>query len=249
VLDALLTHRVAHFACHGHVDWTDPARSSLILTDHATTPLTLADIITLNLDADLAYLSACDTAVTAPRLADESLHITAAFHLAGYRNVIGTLWPINDQAAAQQVENGDQDPFGRSELVFGSSSRCPAAFAAPGVAKVAAQLGQAWCQCAGEGVELLDGHAGQFRIAQRGGVQAARLRGRGGVGWAGSGRARPACGGVQWRAERVVPVAVEAVPAHGQGGDLSVVAGLVPWPDIRRVTGASAATYIIKVLK
>jgi tetratricopeptide (TPR) repeat protein len=104
VLSALPTHRIAHFSCHGYADWEQPARSRLFLTDHATAPLTLADITPLHLDADLAYLSACDTAVTAPRMADESLHITGAFHLAGYRHVIGTLWPINDHTAAEIAE-------------------------------------------------------------------------------------------------------------------------------------------------
>ncbi|MFE2689982.1 CHAT domain-containing protein, partial [Streptomyces mirabilis] len=103
VLRALPGHRIAHFACHGHGDWTDPARSRLILTDHDTAPLTMADITALDLTADLAYLSACDTSVTAPRLADESLHITGAFYLAGYRHVIGTLWPINDRIAAEMA--------------------------------------------------------------------------------------------------------------------------------------------------
>jgi collagenase-like PrtC family protease len=101
VLAALPAHRIAHFACHGHADRDQPARSSLILTDHATDPLTVADITALNLHADLAYLSACDTTVTGLRMADESLHITGAFHLAGYRHVIGTLWSIDDAAAAQ----------------------------------------------------------------------------------------------------------------------------------------------------
>ena len=105
VLAALPAHRITHFSCHGYADWEQPARSRLILTDHATTPLTLADIIPLRLDADLAFLSACDTAVTAPRLVDESLHITAAFHLAGYRHVIGTLWPIDDLYSAQITED------------------------------------------------------------------------------------------------------------------------------------------------
>jgi CHAT domain-containing protein len=105
VLTALPAHRIAHFSCHGYADWTDPAQSRLFLTDHATMPLTLTDITTLKLDADLAYLSACETAVTAPRLADESLHITGAFHLAGYRHVIGTLWPVDDPTAAQIAED------------------------------------------------------------------------------------------------------------------------------------------------
>ena len=101
VLKSLPEHRIAHFACHGKADWAEPSRSSLILADHHTEPLTLADVTALNLTADLAYLSACSTSVTAPRLADESLHMTAAFQLAGYRNVIGTLWSVNDKAAAR----------------------------------------------------------------------------------------------------------------------------------------------------
>ena len=104
VLRAVPEHRIAHFSCHGYADRTNPAHSRLILDDHATAPLTVADITALNLDADLAYLSACDTAVTPLRLADESLHITAAFHLAGYRHVIGTLWSVNDHAAAELAE-------------------------------------------------------------------------------------------------------------------------------------------------
>ncbi|MER7693828.1 CHAT domain-containing protein [Streptomyces sp. NPDC097610] len=103
VLRALPGHRVAHFSCHGYADWNDPARSRLVLPDHATTPLTLADITALDLTADLAYLSACDTSVTDPRLVDESLHITGAFHLAGYQQVIGTLWPVDDRTAAEHA--------------------------------------------------------------------------------------------------------------------------------------------------
>ena len=101
VLNALPRHDIAHFSCHGHADPTDPALSHLVLDDHATAPLTIADIAALNLTADLAYLSACETAVTTPQFTDESLHLTAAFHLAGYRHIIGTLWPIDDRAAAE----------------------------------------------------------------------------------------------------------------------------------------------------
>lgn len=101
VLDALPEHHIAHFACHGHADRDDPSRSHLVLADHATAPLTVAEVAALRLSAGLAYLSACDTGVTAPALADESVHLTGAFHLAGYRHVVGTLWPIDDGTAAE----------------------------------------------------------------------------------------------------------------------------------------------------
>ena len=101
VLELLPDYRIAHFGCHGYADWAQPAASRLLLSDHATDPLTVADITSVRLRADLAYLSACSTTVTSPRMVDEALHITGAFHLAGYRQVIGTLWPVDDDAAAE----------------------------------------------------------------------------------------------------------------------------------------------------
>jgi len=101
VIEALRQHAIAHLACHGVADWSDPARSRLILHDHLTRPLTLHDITQLHLEsAQLAYLSACSTTDANALQIDESTQLTAAFQLAGYRNVIGTLWPINDQTAA-----------------------------------------------------------------------------------------------------------------------------------------------------
>ena len=118
VLAALPTHPVAHFSCHGLANWNDPATSRLILHDHQTNPLTVADISALHLTGALAYLSACSTSSTSPRLADEAVHLTAAFHLAGYQNVIGTLWPVNDRTAthiaagfyARLTANGTRPP-------------------------------------------------------------------------------------------------------------------------------------------
>ncbi|MET7458771.1 CHAT domain-containing protein, partial [Streptomyces sp. NPDC005574] len=103
VLDALPRHGTAHFVCHGLTDPLDPSSSRLLLTDHRERPLTVAALADLRLrQAELAYLSACSTSVTAHRLADEFVHITAAFQLCGYRQVVGTLWPVTD-AAAQAV--------------------------------------------------------------------------------------------------------------------------------------------------
>ncbi|MEW2812176.1 CHAT domain-containing protein [Streptomyces massasporeus] len=105
VLDALPRHATAHFVCHGLTDPLDPSGSQLLLADHRERPLTVAVLADLRLrEADLAHLSACSTGVTAHRLADEFVHITAAFQLCGYRQVVGTLWPVTDAAAETLAE-------------------------------------------------------------------------------------------------------------------------------------------------
>ncbi|MCX4529285.1 tetratricopeptide repeat protein [Streptomyces sp. NBC_01551] len=103
---AVFTHlaeiTIAHFACHGESHPTDPSQSRLLLHDWQQDPLTVASLTPVNLDyARLAYLSACSTALTRnPQLLDESIHLTAAFQLAGFPHVIGTLWEINDKHSA-----------------------------------------------------------------------------------------------------------------------------------------------------
>jgi CHAT domain-containing protein len=100
VLAALPAARWAHFACHGFSDLTNPSASHLLLTDHRQRPLTVVDVARLRLDdADLAFLSACSTARPGGRLADEAIHLASAFQLAGYRHMVGTLWPIGDPLA------------------------------------------------------------------------------------------------------------------------------------------------------
>jgi tetratricopeptide (TPR) repeat protein len=102
VLEALPRHRIAHLACHGRSGREDTATAALLLHDHATDPLTLREISALRLTgAELAYLSACETALGPDLLVDEALHITAACQLAGYRQVVGTLWPIRDRIATR----------------------------------------------------------------------------------------------------------------------------------------------------
>ena len=106
VLAALPGARWAHFACHGSADLADPSASRLLLDDHQTAPLTVVDVARLRLDdAELAFLSACSTARPVGRLADEAIHLASAFQLAGYRHVIGTLWPIGDQHAVDIADD------------------------------------------------------------------------------------------------------------------------------------------------
>jgi len=93
---------IAHFACHGNFEISEPLDSALLLSD---ANLTLRDL----LNAQPAYLarlqmvalSACRTAFTDfQHLPDEVIGLQAGFLQAGIPSVIGTLWPVNDLSTA-----------------------------------------------------------------------------------------------------------------------------------------------------
>ncbi|MFE0821461.1 CHAT domain-containing protein [Streptomyces sp. NPDC058847] len=87
-----------HFACHAAQDFVDPAASAFSLHDG---PLSVADIAAVELDgAELAFLSACQTATHVPDLADEAIHLAAAVQLTGFRHIVATSWSVDDTSAA-----------------------------------------------------------------------------------------------------------------------------------------------------
>jgi len=93
---------IAHFACHGNFEISDPLDSALLLSD---ADLTLRDLLNTQ-PAHLARLqmvtlSACRTAFTDfQHLPDEVVGLQAGFLQAGIPSVIGTLWPVNDLSTA-----------------------------------------------------------------------------------------------------------------------------------------------------
>ncbi|WP_405463963.1 CHAT domain-containing protein [Streptomyces jietaisiensis] len=94
---ALTSHASVHIACHAASDPDDPSAGHLLLHDGR---LSLLDLSGLELSGvRLAVLSACETSLGAPRIPDESLHLVSAFQLAGYPQVVGTLWQVNDRVA------------------------------------------------------------------------------------------------------------------------------------------------------
>ncbi|KAJ7127712.1 CHAT domain-containing protein [Mycena epipterygia] len=93
-----------HFSCHGVQDVVHPTESALLLAGDSR--LTLSNIIQLALpNADLAFLSACQTATGDRSLEEESVHLAAGMLLAGYRGVIATMWTIMDNDAPQVASN------------------------------------------------------------------------------------------------------------------------------------------------
>ena len=102
LLSILPKQQIIHLSCHG-CSAIDPSQSSLLLQDWKTTPLTVSDLTSLNIDsAEFAFLSACHTSsVRGLNLLDESISLSSAVQLSGYPSVVGTLWQVTDVHSAQ----------------------------------------------------------------------------------------------------------------------------------------------------
>jgi tetratricopeptide (TPR) repeat protein len=107
VLSSLRECEIFHFAGHTYTDRQDPSQSHLRLQDWTESPLTVADIVAMNLRGRLpflAYLSTCGSGqIEDAKHLDESMHLTSAFQLAGFRHVIGTLWEVKDSACVDMA--------------------------------------------------------------------------------------------------------------------------------------------------
>lgn len=101
VRSALPRHRWAHFSCHGGQNLDDPSQGGLLLHDRS---LTVTDIGAGHHHGEFAFLSACMTAAGGLTLHDEAITLAAAMHYTGYRHVIGTMWSVYDDTAAEVAE-------------------------------------------------------------------------------------------------------------------------------------------------
>jgi CHAT domain-containing protein/tetratricopeptide (TPR) repeat protein len=102
-----------HFATHAFVDTDSPLDSALVLAPGAGSRGQREDglleawevIRELDLDAALVVLSGCDTGAGA-LIGDEGiLGLTRAFHFAGARAVLASLWKVPDRGTARLMES------------------------------------------------------------------------------------------------------------------------------------------------
>lgn len=93
---ALRPFRIVHFATHGELDAEQPLLSALDLADGA---LRAHEIYDLDLPAELAVLSACETAL-GKDVPGEGLvsGLPRAFLYAGAARVVVSLWEVDDQS-------------------------------------------------------------------------------------------------------------------------------------------------------
>ena len=96
---------VVHFATHALADLRQPLASLLVLPgqDANGEPayLTAGQVQQWRGDAELVFLSACESAIGPPRFAGGMPGLQSAFLRAGARGVIATLWPIEDVLARE----------------------------------------------------------------------------------------------------------------------------------------------------
>ncbi|QRW12510.1 CHAT domain protein [Ceratobasidium sp. AG-Ba] len=97
VLEAMSDHSWVHFACHGSQDPKDPQKSAFHLHDDDLDLATISRHPIKN--AKLAILSACQTAAGDSALPNEAVHLAAGLLMAGYSNVVATMWSISDEDA------------------------------------------------------------------------------------------------------------------------------------------------------
>lgn len=86
-----------HLACHGQFRADNPTFSSLHLADGW---ITVRDICSHRLKANLVTLSACETGLSKIFPGNEILGLVRAFLTAGAISLVVSLWTVNDAAAA-----------------------------------------------------------------------------------------------------------------------------------------------------
>ena len=92
-----------HLTVHGFADERNPDRAALAMLSDAAKGedglLQASEIVQLRLKAALVVLSACETAVGALQGQEGVANLSRAFLLAGARNVVSTLWPVEDESS------------------------------------------------------------------------------------------------------------------------------------------------------
>ncbi|MDX1906308.1 MAG: CHAT domain-containing protein [Bacteroidia bacterium] len=106
-------YQVVHFAGHGLLHEANDKFHALAFTGSGTNPDTLQldphnlylhDLYTLELDADLVVLSACETQLGSDYAGEGVQSLARGFFYAGARSLIATLWSVNDGSTQRLME-------------------------------------------------------------------------------------------------------------------------------------------------
>ncbi|MCB0625767.1 MAG: CHAT domain-containing protein [Saprospiraceae bacterium] len=94
-------YRVLHLATHACADETESARSRIFFADDY---LYAHELYTLDLHADMAVLSACETGVGEFRKGEGVISLARGFAYAGIPSTVMSLWSVNDRATSDLMQ-------------------------------------------------------------------------------------------------------------------------------------------------
>jgi CHAT domain-containing protein len=91
-----------HFATHGQFNPEAPLQSALLLAPNPQYNgiLTVDKLYSLNLNADLVTLSACETGLSKIANGDDLVGLTRGFLYAGSSSIVASLWKVDDLATS-----------------------------------------------------------------------------------------------------------------------------------------------------
>ena len=93
---------ILHLACHGEFRPDNPLFSSVHLADGW---ITVRDICSQKLKADLVTLSACETGLNSIFAGDEILGLARGFLTAGASSLVLSLWTVNDETTSELMKS------------------------------------------------------------------------------------------------------------------------------------------------
>jgi CHAT domain-containing protein len=94
--------RYLHIASHGTFYADSPLNSALLLAKDSANDgtLTVGELYSMRLNADLVTLSACETGLGKIANGDDVVGLTRGFLYAGSRSIVASLWKVDDEATA-----------------------------------------------------------------------------------------------------------------------------------------------------
>lgn len=96
---------VLHLAMHTSIDNKQPLFSKFLFSNTSTDFLNTCDIFTLDLNAGLAVLSACNTGDGVYKNGEGIMSLSRGFAYAGCPSTVLTLWQVEDKAAMKIMES------------------------------------------------------------------------------------------------------------------------------------------------
>lgn len=99
--------RYLHIASHGRFDPVVPLNSALLLAGErqGDGALTVGELYSMRLAADLVTLSACETGLGRIESGDDVVGLTRGFLYAGARSIVASLWQVDDQATGELMQS------------------------------------------------------------------------------------------------------------------------------------------------